>query len=152
MTRKFALSLLTVAALSACASYDAPQNSRQWIFNADGGEARLAYGTPQSDDAPLMMSCRSGGRVSISQNQLQPGDGVTLESGPARTTFHGEAEPDQLNGGTIVTADAAVTSPVLQAFRRSGRLAMVENGRTARLPASPAERAQIQRFFEVCQA
>ena len=153
MSRNFALVLLAAAALSGCATSDAGRDARGWFFNAEGGETKLAYGTPQSDDTPLMLSCSGAtGRVTLSQTARKPGDGVTLASGGRRTTFYGEAEADPLGGGTTVTAEAAVTAPVLSAFRDSGRLSIEENGRAAELHATPAERARIQQFFGACAA
>jgi hypothetical protein len=153
MTRKFVLTLAAIVGLSACATYDAASDTRGWFFHTDGAEAKLAYGTPQSDDAPLMLMCTGrSGQVTLSQSAVRPGDGVTLASSGRRSTFYGETEADQLNGGLIVSAVAPVDAPVLSAFRRSGDLAIEENGRRARLLATPVERAQIQQFFQTCSA
>ena len=153
MIRKLALALIATAALGGCVTMDQGADTRGWFFNAEGGETKLAYGTPQSDDAPLMLSCTGPtGRVIVSQTGVQAGDGVTLASGGRRTTFYGQAEPDQLSGGTIVSAETKADAPVLSAFRRSGRLDIHENGRPAAIRATPAERAQIEQFFTACGA
>jgi hypothetical protein len=152
MLRRLAFFCLVAAALAACASIDPARDTRAWFFNTDG-EVKLAYGTPQSDDVALMLSCEPrSGRVAVSQSALRPGDGVTLTSGGRRTTFYGEAEPDQLNGGVFVTAETSAAAPVLAAFRDTGRIGVVEDGRAAELYATPAERMQIQQFFGACSA
>jgi hypothetical protein len=153
MIRKLALLIAAAAAVNGCATrMDAANDTRGWFFNNEG-EVKLAYGTPQSDDAPLMLYCTPrSGQVTLSQSALRPGDGVTLAAGGQKSTFHGESQPDQLNGGTIVTAQAPVNTPVLNAFRSTGRLAIEERGRATVLTATPAERAQIEQFFASCQA
>ena len=149
MLRRLAF-LCLAAALAGCATYDPARDTRGWFFNRDG-EVKLAYGTPQSDDVPLMLSCQPGtGRVFLSQGGLRPGDGITLTSGSGRSTFYGMTEPDQLNGGLFVTAEASALNPVLTAFRDTGRITLDENGRPARLYATPAEHQQIRQFFSTC--
>ena len=151
MLRRLAF-LCLAAALAGCATYDPAGDTRGWFFNRDG-EVKLAYGTPQSDDVPLMLSCQPGtGRVFLSQGGLRPGDGITLAAGGRRTTFYGAAEPDQLNGGVLVSASTSAATPVLAAFRNSGRVGIVEAGRDAGLYATDVERMQIGRFFATCGA
>ena len=154
MRRLIALSALAV--LTACASAtttttDAGGDGRAWIYNADAGEAKLAYGTPQSDDVPLMMACAPGsGRVALSQGGLRPGDGIALASGSHRTTFRGTAEPDQLSGGVWMTAEADAADPLLRSFRDTGRLVLAGPGGGGALHAGPADRDAITRFFAAC--
>ena len=144
------LAFCALALLAGCATYDAARDTRGWFFNTDG-EVKLAYGTPQSDDVALMLSCQPrSGRVAVSQGGLRPGDGVTLVSGGRRTTFYGEAEPDQIAGGVFVTAATDVREPVLAAFAGSGRLAVGDAPRP--FYATPAEQMQIRQFFATCSA
>jgi len=146
---------LVALMLGACATGpDAASDARSWILNSEGDEARLAYGTPQSDDAPLMMRCRPGsGRVTLSRDAARPGEGLTLASGDRKVTLHGAEEPDMLNGqGVIVTAQTRPDSPVLRQFRETGRLALIGERRRAELPATAEERTRIRSFFASCGA
>jgi hypothetical protein len=143
--------VLAFLLLGACASFDPARDTRGWFMHAEAGEAKLVYGTPHSDDVPLMMDCTAGsGRVAMSQSALRPGDGVTLSAGRTRTVFYGEAEPDEMNGGVFVTAETDAATPVLAAFRDGGGLAIEEAGRVQRLPATAQEREEIRRFFAAC--
>ena len=136
--------------VAACATYDPAADTREWIFSAEG-EPRLVYGTPQSDDAPLMLHCAPrSGRIRLSQHGLRPGDGISLASGRERTVVHGESEPDELNGGVIVSAEIDARAPVLAAFRTSGQLVVDEAGRATRFYAAPLERGLIEQFFARC--
>jgi hypothetical protein len=156
--RRVAKLLPALAALffmGACAtSPDAAADARGWFLNTEAGETKLAYGTPQSDDAPLLMSCLPGsGRVTVSRDSARPGQGVTLASGDRRVTLHGSEQPDMLNGqGVIVTAQTETTNAVLQRFTQTGRLALVADRERADLPATPEEREQIRAFFDACGA
>ena len=143
--------LLACATLAACATaYDAGSDQQQWFYSTDTGETKLVYGTPQSDDVALMLSCRPGsGRVTVSQGGLEPGRGIVLASSRGSVTLQGASEPDQLNSGVYVEAETPTTTAVLQDFRRSGRIIVGgEGGRV--LYATPAERAQIEQFFAAC--
>ena len=150
---------LAAAALAGCAQPlppdpgppDRADDGRAWIYNADGPEPRLAHGTPQSDDVVVMMSCRArSGSIEVMQGALRPGQGIALSSGGRSVVLTGRSEPDQLSGGVFVTASRAIGDPVLQSFRRTGSLAVMENGRWAPLAASPSERGGIAAFFAAC--
>ena len=152
MLARLAFFCLLAAALTGCASYNAARDTRGWFFNTDG-EVKLVYGAPQSDDVALMLSCQPrSGRVLVSQSALRPGDGITLSSAGRQATLYGEAEPDRLNGGVMMMAETSATSPVLTAFRDTGRVGVVENGRSAELYATAAEQMQIREFFGACAA
>ena len=150
--------LLALASLGGCKSMyvggdvGARSDAREWLYNSDGGEAKLAYGTPDSDDAPLMLSCGSGSRrVTVSQDGVEPGRGITLASGGRTATLHGQEQADMLNGeGVIVTAETAADAPVLASFRRTGRIALVTRDGRGELPVEPQERARIDQFFSAC--
>ena len=134
---------------------DARSDTRAWTLHEEGAETSLAYGTPNSDDAPLQMRCRSGsGRVTLSRDAARPGEGLTLASDDRKIVLHGAEEPDMLNGdgGVIVTAQTGLENPVLQRFRQTGRLTLISDARRAELPATAEERARIRRFFAGCGA
>jgi hypothetical protein len=159
MTRshRFLPGLLLALTLGACATAqdaDAEADTRTWISVADGAEARLAYGTPDSDDAPLLLHCRTGsGRVTVSLNGAEAGEALTLASGGRKVALKGSEEPDLLHGeGVIVTADARADHPVMQGFRNTGRLAFITRRGRAELPATAEERTRIRGFLDSCRA
>ena len=153
---------LAAAVLAACAAPLPPPaepiphgyaEGRAWIYNAEGGEPRLAYGTPQSDDVLVMMSCRPrSGVVDVAQGGLRPGEAIALSSGPHTLTLRGRAEPDQLNGGVFMTARTSLQHPVMQGFRRAGALAILQSGQRVSLQGTAADQRQVTSFFEACGA
>ncbi|HYF22125.1 MAG TPA: hypothetical protein VD929_01890 [Caulobacteraceae bacterium] len=154
------------AALSACgvlrdvasppaAGAPDPQAGRDWIYAADGGTGRLAFGTPQSDDVALMMSCAQGsGRVTVQANLPQELAGsppkLTLVSGSTRATFLASAEASQLEAGNVfLTAQTRARDPVLVAFRRNGWIGISRGDTTDRFAPQPGTSA-VGQFFAYC--
>ena len=147
--------LLACTVLAACATPPAEldDSGRQWIYSADADEPRLMYGTPQSDDVVVAMSCTPrSGWVTLSFPGMDPAyEGVRLASGDRDAIYRGTTEPDQLNGGVILTARARADSPPLAEFARTGRLQWREpEGRVIPLHASPATRGYVAQFFAAC--
>ena len=161
MIRRFS-PLFVLTALVACAGppdtgsgpgLGPEADTRQWNYGHQGEQARLAYGTPDSDDVPLLFSCRNGsGEVEVSRDNQRPGSPITLASGPVTAILRGQEQADLANdGGTvIVAARAPVDLPVLVSFRRTGRLALVEREGRADLPATVQEQVLIEQFFAAC--
>ncbi len=124
-----------------------------WTYQDDTGEGpKLAYGAPQSDNVVMMMTCRPDGRtVGLSLLGGSPHERLTLASNGSRQAFPATAS-DHPGDGFMVEADAPLAAGPLAQFEQTGRLTLISRGRTAPLDAAPAERAQVERFFEACRA
>ena len=154
MTQRLIVFLI-VAAVAACAApprtepvADPAADAREWFYAREDGRASLLYGTPQSDDVAISMSCSEGaGRVTLAQGGLRAGGGIDIASGGARDILRGPGQPDELNGGVFMEAQASTDHVVLQAFRRTGTLS---TGGSEALTATAAERASIEQFFAAC--
>ncbi|HEX8568518.1 MAG TPA: hypothetical protein VF699_01140 [Caulobacteraceae bacterium] len=149
-------SLLALLALAACAAPPMPRppladpgaDTRAWFYAREVGNVSLVYGTPESDDVALSMTCREGsGRVKFSQGGLRAGEGIAIASGGRSAVLRGPTQPDELNGGVYMEAEADADHPVLQSFRGAGSL---ETGGGQVLTATGAERAWIDQFFAAC--
>lgn len=115
--------------------------------------AKLAYGQPASDNVVLMLSCRpQSGRVlvSLAAPAGAPPNLIELKSRRQVTRLEGAAGPG-LGEGAIIEAEAPVGDPALTSFARTGDIAIVEQGRAAKLPAGRAERAAVTDFFTQCR-
>jgi len=62
--------------------------------------------------------------------------------------LRGQAQPDEMNGGSTVEATLAAGSPVLLAFSRSGRLSLTAYGERVEEPPSPT--GQAAAFLKAC--
>ena len=148
MLRRLAFFAIAASALGGCASYDPARDARGWFFNTDG-EVKLAYGTPQSDDVALMITCTAGsGQVTFSQGGLKPEQGIAVASDGHSATFRGPTQEDQLNGGLLMEAEAALTHAVEQGWRDKGELRLVETGQRGPMLPTPAEGAMIGQCYD----
>ena len=157
MRRRAVLSLIASCALAACAHQTAPAAlaGMSWVATAAeaGGEAKLAFGAPNSDNVVLMMSCQPGsGRIVLST--IEPAAGaapVMILTSRGRSSRHrAVALPNELGDGALVEAQAPAADPALARFAETGELAVAVNGRRIALPG--ANRADARRFVEACRA
>jgi hypothetical protein len=151
--RVAALFALTLAAgLAGCAHEKQDAAAYRWSYLADAQEdPRLAYGRPNSDDVVLMMSCRPGrGEIDLSAVGLTERE-MVLASGRSETRFTTARIDDAMSEG-LVQARGAASAPALQAFRKSGDLALLTKGQRHSLKAVSADRGQVRAFFEACSA
>ena len=159
MRRRAVVSLLGSCLLAACAHQGdraaAPAGMSWALQHAEGEGAKLTYGAPRSDHVFLMMTCApQSGQVllSLSNGSAEGPAALELASGDARSRVSGEAVPSGLGAGSLVEASASVEDAALARFARTGEIAVGERGRLASLPASAAERAEIDGFFATCRA
>ena len=161
---------LALAAALCAGPAGAQDEVAVWTLSLEGEAAYLVYGVPDSDDGRIALSCRKGsGRVTVMapvthrvESRLDPSGrwldarerpspwpvAVSLRSGSARAELRGQAQPDEMNGGSTVEATLAAGSPVLLAFSRSGRLSLTAYGETVDEPPAPAGRASA--FLKAC--
>lgn len=129
----------------------APIPNYDWIAHVEADGATLAYGLAESDDVPLMMSCRSGsGWVDISRPAETARTHLMLSSGEAVLSVLVHVEPSELHEGVFLTGEARTSEPTLQIFRRVGWISVHEDGRWHGLAAHPASREDVHRFFSAC--
>lgn len=147
------ITIIGAAALGSCVSQSGDAAGLAWSFQDNPGEGpKLAYGAPASDNVVLMMTCEAGAeQVNVSLLGGSPRDGLILISNGDRQTFKGQAVPSP-GALHMIEATAHVDAAPLTGFAETGKLSIVDRGRTARLDASSAERADVTRFFEACRA
>ena len=154
MSRWFSvIGVMTCVALGSCVHQAADVSGFAWSFQENPGEGpKLAYGAPASDNVVLMMTCERGAEtVNVSMLGASPGGHLTLASGGDRQAFRGEAVPGPGALG-MVEAVAPVGAEPLAKFAQTGKLSVIDRGRTAKLDASREDRAGVERFFEACTA
>ncbi|MET0272575.1 MAG: hypothetical protein ABW360_06260 [Phenylobacterium sp.] len=156
MRRRAVLSLIAACLLAACAHQTAPEAmaGMDWSFTdaaAGGGEAKLAFGAPNSDNVVVMLACQAkSGRIAVSTVEASPAAAITLTS-RGRTSRHAaQALPNELGDGTLVEAQAPAADPTLASFAETGQLAVAVGGRKLALP--DADRADARKFVDGCRA
>jgi len=154
MSRVLAISgVLAALALGSCVSPQATlTDGFAWTYQNNEGEGpKLTYGAPMSDNVVMMMVCERPGVANLSLLGGSPQGGLVLTSAGKPMRFGGELVASPGMGHTIETS-ARLDSRPLARFQRTGDLTLVDRGRSVALDARGAERKQVKRFFEVCEA
>ncbi len=139
------------AGLTGCAHEQADQGPYRWAYLADDGDPRLAYGRPNSDDVVLMLNCQPGAdQIRVSALGLA-GDEIILTSGRTESRFPAQALQDDMSGSRLLEGRGRTTAPALANFRKSGQLAVMNNGHHS-LAAASADRGKVRAFFKACRA
>jgi Prokaryotic membrane lipoprotein lipid attachment site len=133
-----------------------PASGLDWFMTAQGGQAKLAYGAPNSDDVHLMMVCSKGsGKLSVSRTVTTEQAGappiLALASGTARGRWLATAAPSaEQSGHTQLNVNLTTTEPAIDAFDRNGWITAINaDGKTEGMAPQPGENA-VRRFFDFC--
>lgn len=146
----FAVLSFLAASLAGCAHEQAADGAYRWAYLADDGDPRLAYGRPNSDDVVLMLNCQPGqDQVRVSALGLA-GQEIILTSGKTESRFPAQALEDEMSGSRLLEGRGRTTAPALANFRKSGELAVMNNGRHS-LAAASADRGKVRAFFKACR-
>ncbi len=121
-----------------------------FFYAEEGGDVKLAYGEPNSDNVGLMLECAKGSRVVRVSGAAPAGPAPVLTLTSAGATTELKAVLDAGEGMPVLTASAPLASPVLVAFRRSGRIEIAYGGSRYAVAAKPQEQAALDRFFTAC--
>jgi len=162
--------LLLGLALAAGAAQAQEDAAPQWRSAVDKADAWMNYGVPEAEETELVLSCTRGtGQIKILfPVQHRPPStirgstwvddvgrpapwptSVTVASGAASTTVRGQADVDELSGGSTITVELSEKAPVMQAFAKSGELRLIAMGETVAHP--PAPRRDAARFVRSCR-
>jgi hypothetical protein len=152
----------SAAVLGACSTTAPPVGpatapaGMKWNFFAtpDDGK-RLAYGLPDSDVVGIIFSCRrKTNAVGFHTNLAdgKPGAGVVrFRSGKAQGRYAASLTPSEIADGLDAIGAIPLADPVLAAFEKTGLISQVEDKAYPQDARTPAERADIKRFFGFCR-
>lgn len=134
-------------------------DSMTWMYAGatenGSGRPRLIYSERSSDALGLNLQCVGPGNVEalIVRNapDVVPANWqFTLQSGEASTVLTGAASGEPASE-MIVRASVPANDPVLAGLRSTGRISLMDEGRTHVFDAINAEELQtIGRFFAAC--
>ena len=159
---------LCAAVLSACSTTPAPPaaltsrtlapepDGMKWnYFGTPDNDKRLAYGLPDSDVVGIIFSCRRKTPIvgfSTNLDHGKPGSGeVRLKSGKAQGRYAVKTTPSETADGLDAVGTIPLADAVLAAFEKTGLISQVEGKTHPQNARTPAERADIQRFFGFCR-
>lgn len=134
---------------------EAPAGMKWNYFGTPDNEKRLAYGLPDSDVVGLSFSCRRKVTAVGLVTTLapgKPGSGtVRLRSGKAKGAYAVRLTPSEIADGLDAVGQIPLADAVLAAFEKSGLISQVEDKAYPQDARTPAERADIKRFFGFCR-
>jgi hypothetical protein len=132
------------------------QEARTWIFNFDSDTAVLQYGTPDSDDAVLVIACEPG-KKSMHINEFIGADGLVpgrtahlkLANGAASIDYVGQTVANEMDGTVNIEVTAAA-DPKLIALLKSGTALTVDiAGKQTAIPLRDAS-PHVANFEKAC--
>lgn len=108
------------------------EDNRIWLFNDDPDTSVLQYGTPESDDMLLTMSCEPQAKVMrivefVSTDKLKPGTTAKfkLSAGTAALELTGDAVANEMDGSVIIQTSGP-PNPRLFSLLKAGPMLVVE--------------------------
>jgi hypothetical protein len=132
------------------------QPGRTWMFNFDSDTAVLQYGTPDSDDAVLVIACEPGKKSMrinefIGSDKLMPGRAAHLKLGNGTTIldYAGQTIANEMDGTVDIEVSAPV-DPKLIALLKAGTTLTIEvAGKQTAIPLKDAA-PHVADFEKAC--
>ncbi|HEY9219865.1 MAG TPA: hypothetical protein VIO94_17590 [Phenylobacterium sp.] len=155
--------IAAAAVLSLAGAAQAQDEVSRWFGQVTKTDAFLTFGLPDSDEVELSLSCtRKTGQIRIFfpvETRLadrlrgstwldkvgRPAPwpvSVTVASGAQSTTVRGQADANEMSGGSSVTVELSERAPVLQEFAKTGALRLSAVGETVASPNAPKGEAR----------
>jgi hypothetical protein len=142
-------------ALTSRAPPAAPDGMKWNYFGTPDNDKRLAYGLPDSDVVGIIFSChRKAPTVGFTTTLIhgKPGSGVVrFQSGKAQGRYAAKTTPSEIADGLDAVGAIPLADAVLSAFEKTGLISQVEDKAYQQNARTPAERADIKRFFGFCR-
>ena len=132
------------------------QEAYTWMFNFDSDTAVLQYGTPESDDAVLVIACDPG-KKSMHINEFSGAAGLVpgrtarlkLGNGTAFVDYAGQTVANEMDGTVNIEVSVAV-DPKLIALLKAGATLTVEiAGKQTAIPLKDAA-PHVAEFEKAC--
>ena len=132
------------------------QDARTWMFNFDSDTAVLQYGTPDTDDAVLVIACEPAKRSMhiaefIGSDSLVPGRPAHLKlaSGAASVDYAGQTVSNEMDGTVNIEVTVAA-DPKLIALLKTGTTLNVDiAGKQSAIPLKAAA-PHVAEFEKAC--
>jgi hypothetical protein len=132
------------------------QDARTWIFNFDSDTAVLQFGTPESDDAVLVIACEPG-KKSMHINEFIGADGLVpgrtahlkLTNGVTSLDYAGQTVANEMDGTVNIEVTVA-PDPKLIALLKTGTALTVDiAGKRTSIPLTGAA-PHVAEFEKAC--
>ena len=132
------------------------KEARTWMFNFDSDAAVLQYGTPDSDDAVLVIACDPGKKSMrinefVGSANLVPGRTAHLKlaNGTAALDYAGQTVANEMDGTVNIEVSAAVDPKLIALLKAGATLTVDIAGKQTSIPLKDAA-AHVAEFEKAC--
>ena len=150
--------LLGCALAVAIAGSARAQEARAWLFNFDSDTAVLQYGTPESDDVVLVISCDPAKRSMqiaevVGSSNLVPGRPTRLKlfNGAASLDYPGETVPNEMDGTVNVEVRTNADPRLMPLLKTGTAITLDIAGKQQAIPLKGAA-PHVAEFEKACFA
>ena len=132
------------------------QEARSWMFNFDSDTAVLQYGTPDSDDAVLVIACEPG-KKSMHINEFIGADGLVpgrtahlkLTNGVTSVDYPGQTVANEMDGTVNIEVSIAVDPKLIALLKAGPTLTVDIAGKPTAIPLKDAA-PHVADFEKAC--
>ena len=132
------------------------QEARTWMFNFDSDTAVLQYGTPDSDDAVLVIACEPGKKTMrinefVGSASLVPGRAARLKlgNGTASLDYAGQTVANEMDGTVNIEVTAALDPKLIAVLKAGSTLTVDIAGKPTAIPLKDAA-PHVAEFEKAC--
>jgi hypothetical protein len=132
------------------------QEGRTWLFNFDSDTAVLQYGTPDSDDAVLVIACEPGKKSMrinefVGSASLVPGRSAHLKlgNGTAVLDYAGQTVANEMDGTVNIEVSARVDPKLIALLKVGTTLTVDIAGKPTTIPLKDAA-PHVAEFEKAC--
>jgi len=132
------------------------QEARTWMFNFDSDTAVLQYGTPDSDDAVLVIACEPG-KKSMRINEFIGSAGLVpgrtahlkLSNGTAVLDYAGQTVANEMDGTVNIEVSVAADPKLIALLKAGSSLTVDIAGKPTAIPLKDAA-PHVAEFEKAC--
>jgi hypothetical protein len=148
---------LAVTMLSVAAAGEArTQEARTWLFDDSTDVSALKYGTPETDDLVIAISCEPGAKTMrivefVGSSNLTPGSSTRLRltSGGTSVDYPGQAIANEMDGTVNIEVTTAIDPKLFALLKAGPSLTIAVGGKQLTVPLKAAV-PHIAPFEKAC--
>ena len=134
-----------IALLAATLSMAGAQEARTWLFDDSTDVSALKYGTPETDDLVIAISCEPSAKTMrivefVGSSNLTPGSNARLRltSGTATLDYQGLAVANEMDGTVNVEVTTAIDPKLFALLKAGPSLIIAIGGKQFNVPLKAA--------------
>lgn len=129
-----------------------PIDNYDWIVELND-EPMLAYGVPNSDDAPLVMTCQPrSGQVEVSlMSASVKSKPIAMATSSMTRSINATGQPEEMSGGYMLQGQIAADDALFDSAHETGWIAVRPDDTWVALVPQPGTRLNAKGFAQACR-